>query len=212
MVSNTKTLTISDYRKIFIDSINSENGSITDYLYSRYMFYKNLNPEFPKYIKQQLDNTCKIVKDEFEKISIDLSKSETKEIKFVLNHNNFSIRADDPKNNSSINGYFFTSLNSLNDGHTKFIELTGEKNYKITEKNKLKWGGTKIQINYLLHKLKKMTLLTNTYESLAHFLIENVEQYEGNNKQTIMDDLRNGNFPKRGVNLDEVLKEVKEIK
>ena len=56
-----------------------------------------------------------------------------------------------------------------------------------------------------------MTLLTNTYESLAHFLIENVEQYEGDNKQTIMDDLKNGNFPKRGVNLDEVLKEVKEI-
>jgi len=208
----SNTLTISEYRKIFIDSINSENGSITDYLYSRYMFYKNLNPEFPKYIKQQLDNTCKMVKVEFEKESIDLSKPETKDIKFIFNLNNFSFWDDDPKNYSNINGHCITSLNSLNDGYAKFIELIGDNNDKINEKNKLKWGGTKIQINYLLHKLKKMTLLTNTYESLAHFLIENVEQYEGNNKQTIMDDLRNGNFPKRGVNLDEVLKEVKEIK
>ena len=53
------------------------------------------------------------------------------------NLNNFSFSDDDPKNNSNINGHCITSLNSLNDGYAKFIELIGEKNNKIIEKNKL---------------------------------------------------------------------------
>ena len=210
MLQNKITLSQLDYKEIFFDSINSENGSMCDYLFSKYILYKDLNPRFLFYIKMQLDESIKIIKTELEKKIT--KKKKISEINFVMSHNAITLDVKGALKSSSSNNNYITTLNKITDSYSQLVELIGEQHSLNSKKIKLKWGGNKIQINYLLHKLKKAALITNTYESLALFLIENVDQYDGDNKQTVMDDLKNGKFPKRGINLDGILTEVKESK
>ena len=209
MYTNTVTLTISDYNEIFIDSINSENGAISDYLFSKYLFYKNLNPNFASYIKKELDESCEKVKIEINNNFADEDQIDISEIVFILNHNTLSLEIQKQTQLASLNKNYITSLKLLVDGYSDFIKKIDNKSNVLA---KLNWDGNKIQLIYLLHKLKKLGLISNTYESLSEFLINNINQFDGDNKQTIMDDLKNGTFPKRGVNLDDLIKELKESK
>lgn len=72
--------------------------------------------------------------------------------------------------------------------------------------------GQKNHMYFLLNRLKKMGILTNTYDELANFLKENVNKFDGDNLQTILKELKDGNEPKRGIDLTGVLNEIKEIK
>lgn len=71
--------------------------------------------------------------------------------------------------------------------------------------------GQKNHMYYLLNQLKKMGIITNTYDQLANFLIENVNKFEGDNFQTILKELKDGNAPKRGNDLTGVLNKIKEV-
>jgi uncharacterized glyoxalase superfamily protein PhnB len=207
MTQNTNTLSLNDYKEIFFDSINSENISMADYLFSKYVLYKDTNPRFAYYIKSFLDEAIRVIKSKLES-SNKKKNNNIAHVEFVMSHNDITPNITMALKSTSSNKNFITTIDKIHNGYSDFVVLIGDGGLIEKIPNKLKWGGNKIQLNYLLHHLKKMSLVNNTYESLALFLIENIDIYDGDNKQTIMDDLKNGKYPKRGVNLDDLLKEL----
>ena len=179
---------------------------MADYLFSKYVLHKDANPRFSYYIKMYLDESIEIIKSELE--SRFNKKYNINNVEFVMSHNAITSDLTMALKSTSFNKNFITTIDKIQNGYSDFIVLIGNGISSEKIANKLKWGGNKIQLNYLLHHLKKMSLINNTYESLAMFLISNIDKYEGGNKQTIMDDLKNGKYPKKGVNLDDILKEL----
>lgn len=55
---------------------------------------------------------------------------------------------------------------------------------------KLKWNGTKTQMYYVVRQLKQMQLLTNSYEDLGLFLIQNIKEFEDANLGTVINELQ----------------------
>ncbi len=211
MNSLQKTLTKEDYRTILIDSFNSENVSISDYLFSKYLLHREFNTEFKKNIENQVLEVISSINAILNNTKEVQNSEKFSDIEVIISPNTISSDIVNSVNFSSSNKNYIVSINKIKEAYTQLIVLI-DKHQGSNSFNKLKWVGTKVQFVYLLHILKKNSLISNTYESLAQFLIDNTEIFAESKKQTIIDDLKNGTFPKTGVNIDEVLNEVKKTK
>jgi hypothetical protein len=206
------TLSKEDYREILIESFNSENTSISDYLFSKYIIYKASNLNFVDNIYQQLNEMLELISIEIKKNCKEYNIDDLNEVNLIVSPNNISVEIKKSIEFSSLSKNYIVNLNKINSGYLEFIDLVEKSKGRNNFSNKLNWVGSKVQLIYLLHRLKKDGLITNTYESLAQFLIDNTEKFAEGKKQTIMDDLKNGIYPKTGINIEEVIIDVKTVK
>ena len=88
--------------------------------------------------------------------------------------------------------YKIFTLNKFNEIQKGFEEFKMKINNKKETKNhpsttniKLKWEGQKNQLYQVLRDLKEQELISNSYNQLADFLIQNVIPFQNNSKETI---------------------------
>jgi hypothetical protein len=115
---------------------------------------------------------------------------------------------------NSVKIYEFDIRNLLRGVESFRSLLNNNGSIELNDSNriKLKWKGSKTQLYYLLNKLKfGDNLITNKYEDIAKFIIENVEGYEEDSLITTKENLEKGKYPKKGENFSGTLIEIKDI-
>lgn len=212
MPESSITLSKEDYREILIESFNSENTSISEYLFSKYIIYKASNLKFVDNIYHHLNEIIELINIEIKKNRKEYNIDDLNEVNLIVSPNNISVEIKKLLEFSSLSKNYIVNLNKINSGYFEFLDLVEKSKGRNNSSNKLNWLGSKVQLIYLFHRLKKDGLITNTYESLAQFLIDNTEKFAEGKKQTIMDDLKNGIYPKTGINIEEVIIDIKNAK
>ncbi len=173
---------------------NYESNNRDAEVYLNYLCnqYKELNPNFIEKLGEKIDEMFKTWEPS-------IKNGEVEEIEDFA-------------------AYTKERFDKLKEGYEKFKVNISKKdensNNELGSHNKvkLKWTGSKTQLYYLFHKLKyKDNLVTNKYEDLAKFIIENVEGYEEDSLITTKENLEKGKYPKKGENFSGTLIEIKEI-
>jgi hypothetical protein len=220
----------SEYFGFIENAIKLKSGSIEQYFYSLYKTHKEHNLDFLERLgklllgfrdklenakKEGIANKSRIEMESKGAVLTDFAKTHD-----WINHIFYFQRGQvfyHCLDKNAIN-FSFMELSNLQEGWLKLeqmIEPLDNKNEQLKQ-NRVKLlldekTGQKNHMYYLLNQLKKMGIITNTYDQLANFLIENVNKFEGDNLQTILKELKDGNAPKRGIDLTGVLNEIKEV-
>ena len=229
-------LTTTDYNGFIASAIQPDRGKIDLYFQSLYKeheqdnkvdFFDRLNSKIldletqfqlqkVQYIKGK-DDMKEIQKGllskgkSFFKITID-SFENLDWNKIPFHYENGKIWRDEKQN--SVQVYEFDIRNLLRglESFRSFLNNNGSIELKDSNRIKLKWKGSKTQLYYLLNKLKfGDNLITNKYEDIAKFIIENVEGYEEDSLITTKENLEKGKYPKKGENFSGTLIEIKDI-
>ena len=229
-------LTTTDYNGFIASAIQPDRGKIDLYFQSLYKeheqdnkvdFFDRLNSKIldletqfqlqkVQYIKGKEDmkeiqkgllskgkSFFKITIDSFENLDWN---------KIPFHYENGKIWRDEKQN--SVQVYEFDIRNLLRglESFRSFLNNNGSIELKDSNRIKLKWKGSKTQLYYLLNKLKfGDNLITNKYEDIAKFIIENVEGYEEDSLITTKENLEKGKYPKKGENFSGTLIEIKDI-
>lgn len=220
----------SDYFGFIDNAIQLNTGSKGIYFYSVYKTHKDDNPDFIK----RLDLLVNELKEKIDIAKYEgiADKSENEMLLIGSQLTDFTNSYDWDNHTFYFQGGRVShNLWFPNDTDFSYSEVSKlimglfelEKMIKPleTKSEQLKPKGVKLLLDektgqknhmyYLLNQLKKMGIITNTYDQLANFLIENVNKFEGDNLQTILKELKDGNAPKRGNDLTGVLNKIKEV-
>jgi hypothetical protein len=229
-------LTTTDYNGFIASAIQPNRGKIDLYFQSLYKeheqdnkvdFFDRLNSKIldletqfqlqkVQYIKgkedmKEIQKGLLSKGKSFSKITID-SFENLDWNKIPFHYENGKIWRDEKQN--SVQVYEFDIRNLLNglESFRSLLNNNGSIELKDSNRIKLKWKGSKTQLYYLLNKLKfGDNLITNKYEDIAKFIIENVEGYEDDSLITTKENLEKGKYPKKGENFSGTLIEIKDI-
>lgn len=233
-------LTTTDYHGFIASAIQPERGKIDLYFQSLYKeheqdnkvdFFDRLNS-----IILDLEIQFKLQKDRYIKDKEDmkeiqqglLSKGESFSKKTIdsfenldwnkipFHYENGKIWSTEKRNSVQIYEFDIRNLLRGIEEFDSYLKSNCSQKVQTNNNVKLKWVGDQTQLYYLFHRLKHSDLfLSNKYEDLAKFIIENFDGYVDKNIVTIKENIEKGKFPKRGgmgERIDNIINGVIEVK
>jgi hypothetical protein len=233
-------LTTTDYCGFIASAIQPDRGEIDKYFKSLYReheqdnkedFFERLNNLILDLIKQFNKNKEDYINDMAVMLEIQRALSEKGEtfLKKTLDsyqnldwdkihffYENGIIWRNERQNSVEIFEFDIRNLQRGIEGLDLYLKSYSNQEVQKNNNVKLKWVGDQTQLYYLFHRLKHSELfLSNKYEDLAKFIIENFEGYGDKNLVTIKENIEKGKFPKRagmGERIDDIINGVVEVK
>jgi hypothetical protein len=188
-----------EYQEFIIESLNPDNVSISDHLFSYYQLQKSVNHKFCEIIKEEIQGIISAATSEFKKKKKDTKSAQNYKSKMFAVIDKRKVLIEIPKDNLGLYLQRMASINQLNKEYLKFIHLVQTSENSGKSSIRIDWESDSMNhLYFILKELKNAGLIKNSIPDLAIFVKENIPLFSNKSLTSIRDAIQKGVEPKRG--------------
>lgn len=193
----------NQYGEILYRAIGLEVSQIVNLFRSEYLTYKEHNPNFISELGRAIIELEKKFHDTVNNLKGNYYTQDGQIPELEFNLMSFPIGEIFPNADFDNRNLNYSTVESVSKGWVEFKETVENSDTTISKDSnstvKIKWEGQKNQLYSVIRQLKNdYSLITNSYDELAEFIVNNFYGFTPSNRRTVETELKKEqNLPKR---------------